>query len=405
MSTEPDEIRWVPVGEVGEVRMGKQLSPASSQADGMHAPYLRVANVLDGWIDYSDVKTMSFNPLEWQKYGLEPGDILLNEGQSLELVGRSAIYEGRPGRYCFQNTLIRFRSGSSVIPEYAIEVFRAWLSDGTFASIAKKTTSIAHLGGDRFANLLFPLPPMEDQRRIVEIMNAVRESERVTEAGISKLRTLKSSFVEESVAAIGCWAPLGDRLDRIDAGHSPNLPGTPASPGEWGVLKVSAINQMGFRASENKRIIDSALIDERCEVFAGDLIIARASTADLVGRTCVVTDSPFRLLLSDKTLRIVENRNLANRRYVDICFGLSQVRRQIEGLSSGISQGMQNITQGAIERILLPWVPLVAQGELVAQVDAIEDRIRVEVSALEGIRSLRAGLIGALLGGVSKATS
>ncbi|MEU3143615.1 MULTISPECIES: restriction endonuclease subunit S [unclassified Streptomyces] len=195
------EVRWVPVGEVGEVRMGKQLSPASSREGGMHAPYLRVANVLGGWIDYSDVKSMSFDALERQRYSLEPGDILLNEGQSLELVGRSAIYDGHPGEYCFQNTLIRFRSSACVVPEYAHAVFTQWLNDGTFASVAKKTTSIAHLGGDRFAKMPFPLLPSAQQQRIVEILEAVTESERSAEAEIAKFRAVRKGIVNSLLVA------------------------------------------------------------------------------------------------------------------------------------------------------------------------------------------------------------
>ena len=72
-------------------------------------PYLRVANVFDGWIDYSDVLEMDFTPTERETFSLLPNDLLLNEGQSLELVGRSSMYLGKPNRYCFQNTLVRFR--------------------------------------------------------------------------------------------------------------------------------------------------------------------------------------------------------------------------------------------------------------------------------------------------------
>jgi type I restriction enzyme S subunit len=70
-------------------------------------PYLRVANVFDGWISTEDVLQMRFTDTEFQRYHLKTGDILLNEGQSLELVGRSAIYGGAPPKCCFQNTLVR----------------------------------------------------------------------------------------------------------------------------------------------------------------------------------------------------------------------------------------------------------------------------------------------------------
>lgn len=166
------EIQWTEVRDVGDVRMGKQLSPAARDAPGQF-PYLRVANVHLGRIDYADVNTMGFTGAERERYGLKPGDILLNEGQSLELVGRSAIYDGAEGKFCFQNTLIRFRPGADVLPAYAQVVFERWLTTGVFAAIAKQTTSIAHLGGDRFAALPFPLIPVTEQRRIVDVLDSI----------------------------------------------------------------------------------------------------------------------------------------------------------------------------------------------------------------------------------------
>ncbi|WP_327297517.1 MULTISPECIES: restriction endonuclease subunit S [unclassified Streptomyces] len=166
------EIQWPEVRDVGDVRMGKQLSPASRDAAGQF-PYLRVANVHLGRINYADVNTMGFTGKERKTYGLMPGDILLNEGQSLELVGRSAIYDRSEGEFCFQNTLVRFRPGPQVFPAYAQAIFERWLATGVFAAIAKQTTSIAHLGGDRFASLRFPLLPLESQRRIIDVLDSI----------------------------------------------------------------------------------------------------------------------------------------------------------------------------------------------------------------------------------------
>ena len=69
-------------------------------------PYLRVANVFDGFIDYIRCSRNGLHADREGRYSLLPGDVLLNEGQSLELVGRTAIYTEEPGRFCFQNTLI-----------------------------------------------------------------------------------------------------------------------------------------------------------------------------------------------------------------------------------------------------------------------------------------------------------
>lgn len=192
----PKEWNVVPVEAVGEVRLGRQRSPAHETGQ-YPMPYLRVANVFDGYIDYSDVLVMNFDPREQDVYGLRPGDILLNEGQSLELVGRSAIYDGPPGRYCFQNTLVRFRCNRDSIPAYCRAVFKLWLDIGRFTTIAKQTTSVAHLGADRFAKMAFPLPSAEEQQRIAE---ALAQAERRAESEMQhadKLRLLKAGLLAD----------------------------------------------------------------------------------------------------------------------------------------------------------------------------------------------------------------
>src|SRR5262249_5137633 len=122
----PSGWRFAKVRDLGEIQLGRQRSPSTENGANM-VPYLRVANVYDGWIDYSDILQMHFSTTEQQKYALRRGDILLNEGQSLELVGRSAIYDGPDDHYCFQNTLVRFRAGAAMDVGYAHATFKRWL--------------------------------------------------------------------------------------------------------------------------------------------------------------------------------------------------------------------------------------------------------------------------------------
>ncbi len=106
--------RWevVTVEAAGEVRLGRQRAPQYQTGKYTH-PYLRVANVYENQIDLSDLLSMDFNEREFERYHLQYGDILLNEGQSIELVGRPAIWRDELPGCCFQNTLIRFRSSGS----------------------------------------------------------------------------------------------------------------------------------------------------------------------------------------------------------------------------------------------------------------------------------------------------
>lgn len=161
----PQGWAWARVDQVGEVTLGRQRAPKHHSGPNMR-PYLRVANVLEDKIDTSDVLQMNFTPEEYEVYRLEAGDILLNEGQSINLVGRPAMFRNEVPDACFQNTLLRFRAYPSVSPSFALIVFRNYLHTRRFQQIAKWSTNIAHLSAVRFVALEFPLPPLAEQERI-----------------------------------------------------------------------------------------------------------------------------------------------------------------------------------------------------------------------------------------------
>lgn len=162
------------VADAGEVQLGRQRAP-KYQTGKFTRPYMRVANVFDDRIDLTDVLSMDFDERDFNTYRLESGDILLNEGQSTELVGRPAMWQNEMPDCCFQNTLIRFRANPDVTnPEFALAVFREYLHRGAFARISSKTSNVAHLGAGRFAAMPFPLPPREDQDKFAAARKKLR---------------------------------------------------------------------------------------------------------------------------------------------------------------------------------------------------------------------------------------
>ena len=156
----------VPIGECGEVMLGHARNPKRHEGPKMR-PYLRVANVYEDSINVADVMQMNFSDEEFERYALRSGDILLNEGQSLELVGRAAVFRDEVEGCCFTNTLIRFRAGPLMDPDFALLVFRHYLHSGRFRAVAKITTNLAHLGRGRFAALRIPLPARTEQDFVV----------------------------------------------------------------------------------------------------------------------------------------------------------------------------------------------------------------------------------------------
>lgn len=176
------------VDERGNVLAGKALAV---RAPGPLRPYLRTKNVLDGVIDLADVLMMPMTDAEFGRFEILDGDILLNEGQSIGLVGRASIYRGEFGQRCaMQNQLLRFRAFPSTCPEFAAQAFRRCQKDGTFASIATQTTSVAHLGSSRFSALELTWPPTLPEQ--IHIAACLTNLDSLITAQTQKLAALKT---------------------------------------------------------------------------------------------------------------------------------------------------------------------------------------------------------------------
>ncbi len=227
----PSTWEWVQVQQVGQVQLGRQRAPEYHEGENM-VPYLRVANVFEKRIDTSDVKEMHFSERAYQKYKLEEGDILLNEGQSLELVGRPAMYQGIPPDCCFQNTLIRFRGYESLDRQYALLIFQGYMHAGRFADVANQTTSVAHLGSRRFSKMPFPLPPLAEQREIVQ------EAERLLSvaddvADTAERENVRAERLRQSILK---QAFRGQLVPHEDGAFPPSIDGVASEKSDTGTI-------------------------------------------------------------------------------------------------------------------------------------------------------------------------
>lgn len=161
---------WMSVrlGDVGEVRLGRQRSPENHNGPYMR-PYLRAANV--GWSGalLEDVKEMNFSPAEQQVYELLPGDVLLSEASgSIGEVGKPMLWGGQIPGCCFQNTLIRVRSHGAVDPAFLRYRLLLEAMLGRWAEGVARGVGIHHLGSTRVAEWRFAMPALAEQQRIVD---------------------------------------------------------------------------------------------------------------------------------------------------------------------------------------------------------------------------------------------
>ena len=240
----PDAMQWqsCKISEAGRVQLGRQRSPKFHSGKNMR-PYLRVQNVFEDRLDLSDIMEMDFPGEDYDRYRLHVGDILLNEGQSPQFLGRPAMYKGEPPDCCFTNTLIRFQAYPHVKPEFALLVFRHQMHSGRYIEEGTITTNIAHLGAGRFSNVEFPLPPIAEQHEIVRRVESLFAFADRLEARLAAAQTateqltpalLAKAFRGELVPQDPADEPASELLQRLAASRTsaakPKRPRTPRQP-------------------------------------------------------------------------------------------------------------------------------------------------------------------------------
>ncbi|GAA2782488.1 restriction endonuclease subunit S [Saccharopolyspora taberi] len=186
MSDLPTGWEWTTLGEIAEVRLGRQRSPKNHNGSQMR-PYLRAANV--GWdgLKLDDVKEMNFTDDEAETYQLRSGDIVLSEASgSASEVGKPAMWNGEIDGCCFQNTLIRVRPSKEVDPRFLLLFLKGEALRGAFVEHSRGV-GIHHLGAARLTEWHTPLPSLAEQRRIVASLEGYLSR---VDAGIGILRKI-----------------------------------------------------------------------------------------------------------------------------------------------------------------------------------------------------------------------
>ncbi len=180
------------------------------------------------------------------------------------------------------------------------------------------------------------------------------------------------------------WARvrLGDILARIEAGKSYKCEPRPATVEEWGVIKVSAMTWGDFDEGENKAVPDGFPFNPDYEIRPGDILLSRANTAAYVGASVLVRQCRPRLLLSDKSLRLVPAEGV-NREWLAYLLSSPVIRSQISERATGTKDSMRNISQGVLGELECFLPPAEEQRRIVAALDEQLSRLDAAVEAVQ----------------------
>ena len=168
------------------------------------------------------------------------------------------------------------------------------------------------------------------------------------------------------------WCRLGEVSMTSEGGKSIKGNPYPATSGEWGVIKTSAVTSGEFVEQENKSFSNKANNYKAYLVQQGDVLYCRASgSKGLTGVSCVVRATPkAQLILSDKTIRYQFPLSI-NTEFICKYNNGETARSYFDSLSTGKSTSMNNITREQFDNLPIPLPPLAEQQRIVEKLESV----------------------------------
>lgn len=183
-----------PLPEVADVQGGIQKQPRRAPMVNHH-PFLRVANVTSSGLDLADVHRVELFGDELTRLRLEPGDLLVVEGNgSASQIGRAAMWDGSIEDCVHQNHLIRVRPKGSMLPGYLEAVWNSPEHRRKLMDVASSSSGLYTLSVSKLKQLTVPLPSFDEQRRVVDRVDQVRASIRRLEGMLVVAETRAESL-------------------------------------------------------------------------------------------------------------------------------------------------------------------------------------------------------------------
>lgn len=416
----PDGWSEEALGKLVVTRRGYTWEKADEvdRAEADTVPVIRIPNVQDT-LDLTDLIHLRNVSLEALEKAAVSKDWLLFVGSNgtQDRIGDSVlIEEDRPMVFASFLMGIQPKDQGCLRSDFFAHWMRMHLVHEIFSKTSQQTTGLANFSWGAVKKLPVRFPTcVDEQRRIAAALKLADDAIQKARAELDATRELRKSAASELLekgmpSRHGNFLPtkhwtypdgwdlacVKHLLEDMDAGSSPMCESGPAKPGQWGVLKVSAVSWERFEEMENKALPATIEPELAAEVRVGDIIVSRANTTELCGAVHRVHSLYTRLLLCDKTWRL-HPKDDVNPDWLVAVLKHPAARKQIEANATGTSDSMKNIAKRDFRNVVVPRPPKPEQDEIANVLNAIDAQIEAHERKVNTLNEVKHSLLQNLL--------
>ncbi|MCW0395726.1 hypothetical protein NB696_001770 [Xanthomonas sacchari] len=372
------------------------------EEDEGSTPQIRTHNVSpDGRITLAGIKHVTVADGDLERYRVLPGDIVFNNTNSEEWVGKTAVFDQHDGVFVYSNHMTRIRVRHHLLlPEFLATYLHFLWSAGYSRNRAKRWVSQAGIDAPTLLKFKLLLPPLPEQQRIVEVLHAVdalqQAKQRVLqgfdEVVQAQYRTLFGRYFTRQ--GLLNATRIGEHVESAQYGVSEAM----SEAGSHAVLRMNSITSSGWLDLSDLKYADLSSQDAGATTLqGGDLLFNRTNSRELVGKCAIWRGESRRYSFASYLVRLRLNPTLLPE-YLWATLNSSYGKyRLFNAAKQAVS--MANVSPTDLARISIPLPPIEEQGLFAAFVREVERQRRQMIVSGTRMQALQPALIAEAFSG------
>ncbi len=390
------------LGEIANVQTGLAKGKKGIK-NPISLPYIRVANVQDGYLKLDEIKKITVSKDEIKRFLLQKGDVLFTEGGDFDKLGRGTIWNNEIENCLHQNHIFAVRvDKSKILPTFLNILSSSSYGRRYFMLSSKQSTNLASINSSQLKLYPIPLPPLPEQTAIAHVLELMDKAIQLNEQVIAQKELRKKWLMQQLLTGKRRVKGFGREWKEISLGNLFNRVTRKNTEVNTNVVTISA--QRGFVRQTDffNKTIASDILDNYFLVQKGEFCYNKSySNGYPWGATKRLNDYEKAVVTTLYICFGIKDENKTDGNFFEQFFEANLLDRGLTQIAheGGRAHGLLNVTPSDFFSLKIT-VPEKAEQTAIAQIlQAADKELGLLRAKGERLREQKKGVMGVLLTG------